>query len=164
MILPEMTGTAEFSDDMRFRYTLTRTWSTAPKLCFIGLNPSTATAETNDPTIRRCIGYAVQWGHGGLLMLNLYAFRATAPKDMFAARKRGVDIIGGERNYFEAMARDIHDHNVSLTIGAWGNHGGSRGINAIHAIVRDLHYLAKNADGSPKHPLYLKSDLVPQRF
>jgi hypothetical protein len=49
-------------------------------ICFIGLNPSTADAEVNDPTIRRCIGFAHDWGFGGLLMLNLFAFRATDPK------------------------------------------------------------------------------------
>jgi hypothetical protein len=89
-----MNGTAEFSECQRFRYTLTRTWGIEQKLCVVGLNPSTATADVNDRTIRRCMDYAKRWGHGGLLMLNLFAYRTAFPSEMWEARARGVDIIG----------------------------------------------------------------------
>lgn len=157
----DVKGTAIFSDCSRFRYVLTRSWNDEkPKLCFIGLNPSIATAEINDPTIRRCMGYAMDWGLGGILMLNLFAYRATDPADMFKARKRGVDITGGRRNYFEAMREYISEYQAALTIAAWGNHGGGRGREALREIPR-IHYLRLNANRSPAHPLYLPSDLRP---
>ena len=71
---------ANFSRCRQFRYTLWRRWDkTLPPVMMIGLNPSTADAHRNDPTIRRCIGFAKRWGHGGLVMTNLFAFRATYP-------------------------------------------------------------------------------------
>jgi hypothetical protein len=159
-----MTGTAEFSECQKFRYTLTRQWERlTPKLCVIGLNPSTATAETNDRTVRRCIGFAQAWGYGGLLMLNLYAYRATLPADMWARWKGGYEIIGGERNSFASLRGYIAAHNCGLTLGAWGLHGGERGFRAIEEIS-GLHFLTRNSDGSPGHPLYLRADLKPQPF
>lgn len=132
-------------------------------LCVIGLNPSTATAEVNDPTIRCCIRCAEQWGNGGLLMLNLFAFRATLPADMWAEKKRGNDIIGGPSNYFSAMREYIAEYECSLVLAAWGNHGGDRGRLALTEIP-NLHYLMLNADGSPHHPLYLPAVLKPTAF
>lgn len=73
---------AMFSSDRAYRYALFREWGEESKLVVIGLNPSTADEYQDDPTIRRCIGYAKAWGHGGLVMLNLFAFRATQPGDM----------------------------------------------------------------------------------
>lgn len=155
-----MQGTAEFSECGRFRYTLTRTWGTEQKLCVVGLNPSTATADTNDPTIRRCMVYARTWGHGGLLMLNLFAFRTAFPKELWQAYERGVDIIGGARNYYDALTGYIEQHNCPVVLAAWGRHGGERGQAALRCLPR-LHYLGLNSDLSPKHPLYLPSNLKP---
>jgi hypothetical protein len=155
-----MTGSAEFSDCMRFRYTLTRKWSTAPILCVIGLNPSTATEAVDDPTIRRCIGYAKAWDYGGLLMLNIFAYRATLPSDMWAAARRGVDIIGGERNYYEAMGEYIRQYQAVMTLAAWGREGGERG-RGVQKNLPNLYCLGVNSDRSPKHPLYLRADLKP---
>ena len=164
MIRGDIPGTAEFSECHKFRYTLTRTWeSLTPKLCVIGLNPSTATAEKNDPTIRRCIGYAQAWGYGGLLMLNLYAYRATLPADLWQRWQGGYDIVGGERNSFAAMLEYIAAHNCALTLAGWGRDRKTRGRNAMQAIP-GLHYLTLNSDGSPGHPLYLRADLKPQPF
>lgn len=81
-----MRSGANFSRCRRFRYALWREWdATLPAVMLIGLNPSTADANHNDPTIRRCIGFARDWGFGGVRVLNLFAFRATYPDDLKAA-------------------------------------------------------------------------------
>ena len=78
-----------------YRYTLWRVWDESKPACvFVGLNPSTADASEDDATIRRCVRFAKDWDCGELLMLNLFAFRATRPKDMLAA----CDPVGEENN------------------------------------------------------------------
>ena len=150
-----------FSDDRRFRYHLLREWDeTLPKVAFIGLNPSTADESADDPTIRRCIGFAKAWGKGGILMLNIYAFRATFPADMWKAQKRGTDIIGGSRNWVDALKGYATGQGCDLVVAAWGAHGKRRGPEVIERWP-ELMCLGKNADGTPKHPLYLKGDLLP---
>jgi hypothetical protein len=82
---------AEFSECQQYRYTLWRTWdSQADRVMFIGLNPSTADETEDDPTIRRCIRFAKDWGYGGILMMNAYAYRSTAPRGL----KQVTDPIG----------------------------------------------------------------------
>ena len=82
---------------------------------FVGLNPSTADEVSDDPTVRRCISYAKAWGYAGLCMTNIFAFRATDPKDMKAVH----DPVG--------MDNDMHLLRVSrhagVVIAAWGAHG-----------------------------------------
>jgi hypothetical protein len=155
-----------FSECRRFRYTLTREWDASlSKVAFIGLNPSTADEMQDDPTIRRCIGFAKTWGYGGLLMLNIFAFRATKPADMWKAWKAGVDIIGGSRNWTEDLQIYALEHKCARVIAAWGTHGGSRGTSVmLNWQHPELECLGLNANGSPKHPLYLKGDLVPMSY
>jgi hypothetical protein len=77
---------AVFSPDETWRYELRRVWDpTRPSMAFVGLNPSTADARHDDPTVRRCINFAKRWGFGGLIMLNAFAFRAADPREMMAA-------------------------------------------------------------------------------
>lgn len=157
-----MNGSAEISQCERYRYSLTREWDgSRPWCCFIGLNPSTADANIDDPTIRRCIGFAKAWGYGNMLMLNPFAFRTPSPREMFIALKRGTDIVGGPKNFFPAIQSRID--RAGVTVAAWGSHAGDRGMMALRQL-RNLHYLALNADGSPKHPLYLKANLLPISF
>src|SRR4051812_29172166 len=85
-ILQEFSG-AELSPCRRYRYELWRKWDEGEVCCFIGLNPSTADETTDDATIRKCRKYAKRWGFAGMLMLNVFAFRATNPADMKAAQK-----------------------------------------------------------------------------
>lgn len=151
---------AVFSKDRRYRYALTRDWAVtkdAPAFVVIGLNPSTADETQDDPTIRRCIGFAKREGFQRLLMLNLFAFRATDPKAMMQA-----DDPVGPRN--DAMLTSACvKHN--FVVAAWGTKGGYRGRDADVCIMLDqrIYCLGRTKDQYPKHPLYLPSDaqLVP---
>ena len=114
-----------------YRYRLERHWSGGEGLCaFIMLNPSTADARSDDPTIRRCIGFARRWGYGGLLVANLFARRATDPQELFAAR----DPVGGLANR-DALLRVIDE--AALILCAWGAFSAAtRRGNAAIALVR----------------------------
>ncbi|TVQ33793.1 MAG: DUF1643 domain-containing protein [Wenzhouxiangella sp.] len=123
---------------------------------FIGLNPSTADARNNDPTIRRCIGFARDWGYGGLVVTNLFAFRATYPTDLKAAS----DPVG-PRN--DAWIRRMAGQ-VDTIVAAWGNHGAWLDRSTIVRRMLDgrLRCIKLNAAGEPAHPLYLPAGLTPK--
>lgn len=137
-----------------YRYELWRRWSNAPACVFVGLNPSTADETNDDPTIRKCVGYAKRWGYGSLCMVNLFAFRATQPKDMLAA----ADPVGPENDAtLQRLAR-----SAAIIIAAWGNDGGHLGRDkVVIEMLPALHCLKRNKDGSPAHPLYLRGDATP---
>jgi hypothetical protein len=121
---------------------------------FVGLNPSTADAMLDDPTIRRCIGFARSWGYGGLMMTNLFAFRATLPRAMKAA----IDPIGPDN---DQVLRTAY-LNAGIVIAAWGAHGAHKGRDvAVRAMLPRLHYLRLTQGGHPGHPLYLPGSLSP---
>src|SRR4051812_41324552 len=82
-----MNATAIFSRCGKYRYLLTRSWADGPTATFIMLNPSTAGAEQNDPTIRKCIGFAQRLGFGGLQAINLFALRTPSPVILRKARR-----------------------------------------------------------------------------
>lgn len=147
--------TAIFSECRNYRYAIMREWdSSAPKVLFIGLNPSTADETTDDPTIRRCIGYAQSWGYGGLLMANLFAIRATDPKDMLSH----PDPVGPLNNEWLMELSG----QAGITVAAWGAHGGHRDRDEeIKKLISPLHCLAKTKQGKPRHPLYLPKHLTP---
>jgi hypothetical protein len=147
----------------RYRYLLTR--QVGPGLrtaTFIMLNPSTADATKDDPTIRRCIGYARQWGCGRLAVLNLFAFRATDPADL----KRAVEPVGSEnRAWFDRKLRAGHDGPVVCAWGVHGEHLGQDGVvlGWLDALGVRPFALGLTRDGHPRHPLYLPkgAELVP---
>jgi hypothetical protein len=150
---------ATLSDCGTYRYTLSRIWQEnhPPDICcFVMLNPSTADAQLDDPTIRRCIGYAKEWGYDGLWVRNLFAYRATQPKDMLAASKRGVDIRGG----FRADEALEQVREAKLIVAAWGRYPcKSRAAQFLDMMGdRQVWCLGKNQDGSPVHPLYQPAD------
>lgn len=155
-------NTAVFSPCRTYRYTLWRVWDdTLPYCQFIGLNPSTADETNDDPTIRRCIRFAKDWGCGALCMTNIFAYRATNPKDMKAQEFPTGDLNG------ESII-DIAKE-AGIVIAAWGIHGDheSQGakVNQLfdtHSIK--LHCLGKTMLGHPKHPLYIKADTKPELF
>ncbi len=151
----DMKREATFSSCQSYRYSLLREWSaTQNKVLFIGLNPSTADATTDDPTIRRCIGFAKAWGFGGLYMGNLFAFRSTDPRGLLNAS----DPVGPDN---DAILLKL-SRMVSLVVAAWGNHGVLMDrASHVKTLCRPLSVLKLNRSGQPAHPLYLKKDMSP---
>lgn len=172
----------------KYRYTLWREWRGAgldknwqwlggkdpsgerygfPKNCvFVMLNPSTADGEQDDPTIRRCVGFAKAWGFDRLVVVNLFAFRATEPKTLLAL-KHDDDPVGTENQ--ERIRKIIQD--AGLIVCAWGAHGGHMGQDEtlLGWLAQDNIYdapiraLGLTKEGHPKHPLYVpaKAALIP---
>jgi hypothetical protein len=151
---------AQFSECRTWRYGLWRIWDWqghANCVAFIGLNPSTADETLDDPTIRRCIGFAKRWGFGGCYMLNAYAFRATDPRVM----KQAADPVGPGND--EALA--YYRSRVGLIIAAWGVHcEPERERRVCEVIGQPIYCLGKTKDGRPKHPLYLRADTEREIF
>ena len=156
IIVGEGLSGAIFGRPRTHRYSLWRRWMddcpASAMVAFIGLNPSTANETEDDPTVRRCIGFAKNWGFGGLLMLNLFAFRATDPKAMRTAD----DPIGPLNN--DAIRRGASV--CAQTICCWGVHGAykSRGLDVSSRLLRSAFHLGLTKDGHLKHPLYLRAD------
>jgi hypothetical protein len=132
----DVTKAARFSADQVYRYNLTRIWDgSRGALVVIGLNPSTADATTDDPTIRRCIGFAKRERLGGLVMLNLFAFRATDPKRMRCAD----DPVGPDNDHAIREAVAANRRLGSVFVAAWGAHGSHLRRDAkVHAMIPDL--------------------------
>jgi hypothetical protein len=158
----EMQGGAEWGPPgdatSEWRFRLWRAWGAGPRVAFIGLNPSTATETKNDPTIRRCIGFAMAWGFDGLEMLNIFGLRSTDPAGLY--RHRNPHGVGNTDAIVAVTA------NCRLIICAWGSHGKymHQGIQVVRSLVglgRDLSALRINGDGTPGHPLYLRADTKP---
>ena len=155
-ILPGTNG-AEFSPCRTWRYALWRLWDDRlPKVAFVGLNPSTADETANDPTIRRCIDFAKRWEYGGLYMLNIFAYRATDPRDM----KSVVDPDGPGNDL--SLRRWCAE--ATLIVAAWGNHGmhRSRCNEILDLGLGRLFSLGETKHGQPKHPLYLSQRTEPR--
>ena len=145
---------AEISPCGLYRYTLWFAWGTGAWVNFCCLNPSRADAQVNDPSFTRMVNFAKAWGYDGLVVTNLFAFRATNPRDMLAA----ADPVGPLNDHALANAH----RNAALTIAGWGTHGRHRGRDAqVRALLPGLHYLRLTQDGHPGHPLYLPSNLCP---
>lgn len=126
-------------------------------LMVIGLNPSTADETKDDPTIRRCIDFAKRWGFGALCMTNLFAWRDTKPENM----RRAAEPIGAENDRWLQECAS----GAGLVLAAWGKNGSHQGRAVqVAKFVPDLHALRVNSDGSPEHPLYVPSHIVPQPF
>lgn len=148
---------AFISPDKRFRYWLTR-GTPGRRLCFVMLNPSTADAEQDDPTIRRCLGYRDAWGFSELLVLNLYGFRATDPEELEARHyPPGPD----NHNHWEELLP-----TADLVVCAWGANAQYHQVKYFQRVTARLgvalYCLDVTAEGQPRHPLYLKANLLPR--
>ena len=153
----QVNGSAGFSRCGRYRYWLRREWdSTLPQCAFIGLNPSTADAQTDDPTLRRCMGFAKKWEYGSLLLVNLFSLRATDPAILCTVS----DPVGPATNRWLRRA----GAESQLLVAAWGN--GGRLFDRATSVARLIHNvqcLGVTAKGMPRHPLYCpkRSSLIP---
>jgi hypothetical protein len=161
-----MNKTAIISDCNKYRYELHRTWDKDKgKVLFIMLNPSTACGVSDDLTTIRCMNFAKKWGYGGLMIGNIYPFRAKRPKDLAKWSNNC-----GNKEYkalFENMdyVTDMF-HKADLIVCAWGcNHKGMPDWIDNLKDYKALHYLELCDDGvTPKHPLgNLSKDVLPKR-
>lgn len=139
-----------------WRYALERRWGSGPFCLFVMLNPSTADESEDDPTIRRCIGFARSWGYGGLLVGNLYALRATNPAELAKAE----DPVGPDNmTWLGTLAV-----RSSLVVAAWGAHPMAK-KQAQELIgwghLGNFTVLGLTKSGHPRHPLYMRRDCQP---
>jgi hypothetical protein len=152
-------STAVVSSDKQYRYQLARRWGKAGKtIAFICLNPSTADADTDDPTVRRCIGYTKYWGGTQLLVGNLFGYRATDPRQLLKVE----DPVGLENDIWLSKIID----NSDIALAAWGVLGSLRQRDAevLTRYSEQLYALRLTKNGSPSHPLYLSAALKPFRL
>lgn len=155
--LASMKRSASLSPCRLYRYELWRVWGAGPFVMFIGLNPSTADETNDDPTIRRCVAFARAWGYSGLCMTNLFAFRATDPSDMRAAK----DPIGPLND----LTLQTVASTASVVVAAWGAGGTHLARDReVRSAIPNLTYLRLTKDGHPGHPLYLPGNLLPRAW
>ena len=125
----------------------------------IGLNPSTADETQDDPTIRRCKRFAKDWGYGGLIMTNLFAIRATDPKEMI----KHPEPVGEDNNdWLSASAKD-----AGIILAAWGAKGGHKNRDRVVKFLlrkNRIMCLGLTKQGQPKRPLYIKADTKPMLY
>lgn len=150
-------GGAIISKDGVYRYLLTRTWDEPWNIvCWVMLNPSTADADQDDRTIRRCIGFSKRLGHTSMRVVNLFAYRATDPDELGPAK----DPVGPEnaRIVGEAVG---NAQRVIVAFGGLSNKMWAKAkpiVNVIKKEAKSLECLGKTKSGAPRHPLYLPGD------
>jgi hypothetical protein len=137
----------------RYRYALSRAWTDGQRyVMFVGLNPSTADGMVEDPTLRRCIRFARDWGYDGLWLGNLYALRSPYPQEL---RRPGVEPVGPKTDHWLAHMRE----RAQLVVAAWGaDPAAAARVPAALELLGDVHCLGVTKDGAPRHPLYLRAD------
>lgn len=159
-----MRSHAVYSPCQRYRYALSHVWDDhVPYAVFVMLNPSTATAYAPDPTVARCIGYAKRWRHGGVVVLNLFALRSTDPQGLLACE----DPSGTENDRIIAA----HAAQTDGVLCAWGGPYSPKALGKLVRLRamrvkrllagRRLLCLATSKGGEPRHPLYLRGELLP---
>jgi hypothetical protein len=155
----------------KYRYQLTRMWDERKRrrAVFIMLNPSTADALQDDPTIRRCIGFARSWGCGSLVVLNLFAIRATNPAVMLADNDpEGPDNFEHFRRFLDDPT-DWITHARDIVVCAWGAHGSHRDqdktvMGWMDRFAAQPQCLGITKSGQPKHPLYIAASTPLQPY
>lgn len=148
---------AAFSPCRNYRYLLTRRWGHGPTVCWVMLNPSTASAFADDATSSRVMGFTKSLGdYGGCVIVNLYSLRSTDPKALWTRTEaERIGPLGDQFITEQAVGR-------SHVIAAWGSHGArnGRGNQVADQLAEagvTLHCLGTTANGQPRHPLYVPS-------
>lgn len=150
---------AVISDCGKYRYLLRRTWDfNKPRALFIMLNPSTADASIDDPTIRSCVRLSKSWGYGSFEVVNLFAWRATDPAELMKASSP----IGPNND----GAIESAVNRCDMPICAWGAHKlapsrARRVWETIKSRRPEVFCLGTTKSGAPKHPLYIKTGTTP---
>jgi len=166
-------GTARFSPCGTWRYELTRDLTAActPRrgggvLVSIGLNPSTATGDDDDPTVHKESFYTIAWGYARFIKANAYGFRATKPAAMFEARDHGIDIVGPDNDAAILAAVDLVRQQGGRVLVAWGRHIEHVRQAVVARLLGDVeaYCVAVNKNGTPKHTCYTRNDAVPVRW
>ncbi len=150
-----MIKNAVVSDCGKYRYCLDRTFEdySSKSALFVMLNPSTADAKVDDPTIKRCEGFATSWGFTGIQVLNLYALRSTNPKKLWESN----DPVGCQNDvWIKALL-----HCYSNVVCAWGNNAKTDRVKQFVTIAKEqktnLWCLGTTKSGAPRHPLYINA-------
>lgn len=160
-------GSASFDASGIYRYRLTRRWDPArPSMAWIMLNPSTANARSDDPTIRRVIGFSRTWGFGMVEVVNLFALRASDPRQLTTSPAPVGP--GNDRALVTAAS------SSAAIVVAWGDHGamvnrmtGVRRCEEVLDLVgssRSLLTLGVTSRGQPRHPLYMPKDAQAEAY
>ena len=151
---------AQYSDCEQYRYSLSRTWDPAgPRVMFLMLNPSTADEISNDPTVERCEQRSRRLGYGSFEVTNIFAWRATDPRDM----RKAQDPVGPMNDAVILQGAAKADRIIA----AWGVHGahlarGTTVADLLHRHGYPLYHLGLSKDGHPRHPLYLPYARAPE--
>lgn len=163
---PDGWGQAEFSDDERYRYRLSRLWDrTKDMILWIMLNPSTATEEVFDPTVRRCYDWSQEWGYGCMEVCNLFAYRSTSPEPLLVLPDAGAVGPLNDERIEEAVKR------AARVMVAWGTHPAIKKWDRAKQVLRIIfgngkvpYTLRVTKAGYPNHPLYLPKNLKPTEY
>jgi len=161
MTSSDIKGGAIITDDGKYRYHLWRKWNSNPSVLFVALNPSTADATVDDPTVRRMIDFGKLWGYGRMDLVNLYALRSTDPKKL----KLDSDPVGPENDdcIEEAIA------GCRYVVAAWGvvhdwmRERANRVVNIL-TKHREVNCLGLTKSGDPRHPLYIARLTMPEMY
>ncbi len=163
---PELPLTGAITDGP-YTYRMWRIWDRAlPMVCWVLLNPSTVDETDGDTALTKVMRVSRTWGYGGVVVVNLFAYRATDPSELITTSEGGVDVVGVYNDQHIMVAMHMCPE---LTLAAWGPHGSLRG-RAAHVMKfcrralggeRVLHSFDVNADGTPTHPLYLLDTSTP---
>jgi hypothetical protein len=157
--MKNISRSAILSDCGRYRYRLYRSWDDGPFVVFLMFNPSTADAQQDDPTIRKCMGFAKQWGYPGITVVNLFAMRSSDPREISKVPFNSA--VGAEND--EAILTACC--TASELVCAWGcgQHMRKR-LDRADSVLRMIRRtfpmlpitcLGRGADGQPRHPLML---------
>jgi len=149
---------AVFSPCRTWRYSLARDAAKdgVGTVVFVGLNPSTADETQDDPTTRRCVGFARDWGFARMELVNVFAFRAARPAEL----RRALDPVGPANREAVRSAVTAAD----LVVCAWGNDGLGSASDSLLELVAAPYCLGTTLRRAPRHPLYVRASTAPERL
>ena len=158
-ILPKVRGSAKFSEDGKYRYSLTRSWNQGKgNILWIGMNPSTASAEVDDPTVRREVLFSIDWGYRRYIKCNVMDYRATKPinllqKNIIPCSKKNLRYILKEANKADKIILSYGNLRSPLQKYA------DAVLETLKPMKRKLFILGRTQCGNPRHTLYIKKTI-----